>query len=140
MRRLKVRTPTRMPGTPPRPASSARRASVSVTHQACSWPTTGCPSLREMIMARSEEERRAALEQLLPHQQADFEGIFEAMARAPVTIRLLDPPLHEFLPPLDEAGGDERMRERIRSLQEVEPDARHAWVPARIMWPEIYGI
>ena len=53
-------------------------------------------------------------------QQADFEGIFEAMAGLPVTIRLLDPPLHEFLPPLEEAT-DERMRERIRVLQEANP-------------------
>ena len=85
------------------------------------------PVVREMIMARSEEERRAALE-LLPHQQADFEGIFEAMARLPVTIRLLDPPLR-VLPPLDEAE-DVRMRERIRSLQGSNP-MLGAWVPAR---------
>ncbi|MEP6910124.1 MAG: pyruvate, phosphate dikinase, partial [Actinomycetota bacterium] len=57
------------------------------------------PVVREMIMASGEEERRAALDKLLPHQQSDFEGIFEAMAGLPVTIRLLDPPLHEFLPP-----------------------------------------
>ena len=88
------------------------------------------PVVREMIMASSEEERRRALEQLLPLQQSDFEGIFEAMAGLPVTIRLLDPPLHEFLPPLDEAT-DERMRERIRALQEAEPDARDTRLPAR---------
>ncbi|MGZ4308828.1 MAG: pyruvate, phosphate dikinase, partial [Gaiellaceae bacterium] len=78
------------------------------------------PRVREMIMASSEDERRAALEKLLPFQQADFEGIFEAMAGLPVTIRLLDPPLHEFLPPLAEAQ-DERMRERIVALQESNP-------------------
>src|SRR5207237_6324832 len=56
------------------------------------------PVVREMIMAEDEDGRRAALERLLPMQQGDFEGIFEAMAGLPVTIRLLDPPLHDFLP------------------------------------------
>jgi pyruvate,orthophosphate dikinase len=95
------------------------------------------PVVREMIMARGEEERRAALEQLLPHQQSDFEGIFEAMAGLPVTIRLLDPPLHEFLPPLDEAQ-DERMRERIRALQEANPMLGTRGCRLGLMWPEIY--
>ena len=63
------------------------------------------PVVREMIMASSEDERRSALDRLLPHQQSDFEGIFEAMAGLPVTIRLLDPPLHEFLPSPEEATG-----------------------------------
>jgi len=95
------------------------------------------PLVREMIMASGEEERRAALEKLLPHQQADFEGIFEAMAGLPVTIRLLDPPLHEFLPPLEEAK-DERMRERIRSLQESNPMLGTRGCRLGLMWPEIY--
>ena len=60
------------------------------------------PVVQEMILADSESGRRAALDRLLPFQQSDFEGIFEAMAGLPVTIRLLDPPLHEFLP--DEAA------------------------------------
>jgi pyruvate, orthophosphate dikinase len=95
------------------------------------------PLVREMIMARGEEERRAALEKLLPHQQSDFEGIFEAMAGLPVTIRLLDPPLHEFLPPLEEAK-DERMRERIRSLQEANPMLGTRGCRLGLIWPEIY--
>src|SRR6266478_7179933 len=78
------------------------------------------PIVREMIMASGEDERRDALDKLLPMQQSDFEGIFEAMAGLPVTIRLLDPPLHEFLPPIEEAT-DERMRERIKALQESNP-------------------
>src|SRR5204862_4701114 len=56
------------------------------------------PKMRAMVMARTEPERRAALAELLPLQQADFEGLFAAMPGRPVTIRLLDPPLHEFLP------------------------------------------
>jgi pyruvate,orthophosphate dikinase len=95
------------------------------------------PVVREMIMASGEDERRAALEKLLPHQQSDFEGIFEAMAGLPVTIRLLDPPLHEFLPPLDQAK-DERMRERIRALQESNPMLGTRGCRLGLLWPEIY--
>jgi pyruvate,orthophosphate dikinase len=95
------------------------------------------PLVREMIMASNEDERRAALEKLLPHQQGDFEGIFEAMAGLPVTIRLLDPPLHEFLPPLEEAK-DERMRERIRALQEANPMLGTRGCRLGLLWPEIY--
>ena len=95
------------------------------------------PVVREMIMASSEEERRRALDKLLPHQQADFEGIFEAMAGLPVTIRLLDPPLHEFLPPLDEAT-DDKMRERIRALQEANPMLGTRGCRLGLMFPEIY--
>ncbi|MGZ4320263.1 MAG: pyruvate, phosphate dikinase, partial [Gaiellaceae bacterium] len=95
------------------------------------------PRVREMIMASSEDERRAALEKLLPFQQADFEGIFEAMAGLPVTIRLLDPPLHEFLPPLAEAQ-DERMRERIVALQESNPMLGTRGGRLGLLWPEIY--
>ena len=94
--------------------------------------------MRQMILAQDEEGRRAALERLLPIQQGDFEGIFEAMAGLPVTIRLLDWPLHEFLPPLDEAGDDPLVRERIRSLQEANPML--GWRACRLglFYPEIY--
>jgi pyruvate,orthophosphate dikinase len=95
------------------------------------------PVVREMIMASDEEERRAALDKLLPHQQADFEGIFEAMAGLPVTIRLLDPPLHEFLPPLEEAK-DDRMRSRIRALQEANPMLGSRGCRLGLQYPEIY--
>jgi pyruvate,orthophosphate dikinase len=95
------------------------------------------PVVREMIMAAGEEERRAALDRLLPHQQSDFEGIFEAMAGLPVTIRLLDPPLHEFLPPLEETR-DERMRERIKALQESNPMLGTRGCRLGLLWPEIY--
>jgi pyruvate, orthophosphate dikinase len=95
------------------------------------------PVVREMIMASDEDERRAALDKLLPHQQADFEGIFEAMAGLPVTIRLLDPPLHEFLPPLEEAK-DDRMRARIRALQEANPMLGTRGCRLGLQYPEIY--
>ena len=95
------------------------------------------PVVREMIMASTEDERRSALHRLLPHQQSDFEGIFEAMAGLPVTIRLLDPPLHEFLPPLEEAT-DERMRSRIRALREANPMLGTRGCRLGLMFPEIY--
>jgi pyruvate, orthophosphate dikinase len=95
------------------------------------------PVVREMIMAGNEEERRAALDRLLPMQQADFEGIFEAMAGLPVTIRLLDPPLHEFLPELEEATSD-AMRERIKQLREANPMLGTRGCRLGLMYPEIY--
>jgi len=95
------------------------------------------PIVREMIMASSEDERRETLAKLLPMQQSDFEGIFEAMHGLPVTIRLLDPPLHEFLPPLEEAT-DERMRERIKALHESNPMLGTRGCRLGLLWPEIY--
>jgi pyruvate, orthophosphate dikinase len=95
------------------------------------------PVVREMIMAANEDDRRASLDKLLPHQQSDFEGIFEAMAGLPVTIRLLDPPLHEFLPPLEDAK-DDRMRSRIRALQEANPMLGTRGCRLGLQYPEIY--
>jgi pyruvate,orthophosphate dikinase len=95
------------------------------------------PVVQEMILARDEEGRRDALDRLLPFQQSDFEAIFEAMAGLPVTIRLLDPPLHEFLPPLEEAT-DERMRARIKALTESNPMLGTRGCRLGIQWPEVY--
>ncbi len=95
------------------------------------------PIVREMILARDEEERRGPLERLLPMQQSDFEGIFEAMAGLPVTIRLLDPPLHEFLPSLEEATSD-AMRDRIRQLHESNPMLGTRGCRLGLQFPEIY--
>jgi pyruvate,orthophosphate dikinase len=95
------------------------------------------PLVRAMIMARTEGDRRAALADLLPFQQADFEGIFVAMAGLPVTIRLLDPPLHEFLPSLEEAESDD-MRRRIRQLHEANPMLGTRGCRLGLMYPEIY--
>jgi len=95
------------------------------------------PVVREMILAEGTTGRRAALDKLLPIQQGDFEGIFEAMAGLPVTIRLLDPPLHEFLPPLEQAT-DEHMRRRIKQLQEANPMLGTRGCRLGLQWPEIY--
>jgi pyruvate, orthophosphate dikinase len=95
------------------------------------------PLVRAMIMASGEEERRDALGRLLPHQQEDFEGIFVAMAGLPVTIRLLDPPLHEFLPSLEEAESAEMAR-RIRALRENNPMLGTRGCRLGLLFPEIY--
>src|SRR3954466_9282266 len=111
------------------------------------------PKMRAMIMAETEEERREHLAELLPHQQEDFEGLFEVMAGLPVTIRLLDPPLHEFLPGLEEVAQDvERARiersadleelestlDRVHSLHETNPMLGTRGVRLGIIHPEIY--
>src|SRR3954453_9361254 len=111
------------------------------------------PKMRAMIMADSEEERRAALDALLPLQQRDFEGIFEEMAGLPVTIRLLDPPLHEFLPNLEEIAQDleqarnegsdnvedlERTLDRVHALSEGNPMLGTRGVRLGIIPPGIF--
>jgi pyruvate, orthophosphate dikinase len=93
--------------------------------------------VQEMILASDEQARRAVLDRLLPVQQADFEGIFEAMAGLPVTIRLLDPPLHEFLPSADEATS-EAMRRRIEQLREANPMLGTRGCRLGLQYPEIY--
>ena len=95
------------------------------------------PVVQEMILASDEQARRAVLDRLLPVQQADFEGIFEAMAGLPVTIRLLDPPLHEFLPSADEATS-EAMRRRIEQLREANPMLGTRGCRLGLQYPEIY--
>ena len=93
--------------------------------------------MREMILAADEAGRNGALERLLPIQQNDFEGIFEVMAGLPVTIRLLDWPLHEFLPSLEDAT-DPRLRERIRALREDNPMLGFRACRLGLVYPEIY--
>jgi len=95
------------------------------------------PVVQEMILAEDVSGRRSALDRLLPFQQSDFEGIFEAMAGLPVTIRLLDPPLHEFLPAEADAT-DEKMRRRIRALQEANPMLGTRGCRLGLQFPEIY--
>ncbi len=104
-------------------------------------------AVRQMILADGEKGRREALAKLLPEQRADFVGIFEAMAGLPVTIRLLDPPLHEFLPHEDSefavvaqaAGvGIEALKRRAAELHEFNPMLGHRGCRLGITFPEIY--
>jgi pyruvate, orthophosphate dikinase len=92
-----------------------------------------------VILADDVDERRKALNELLPLQQGDFEGLFEAMKGLPVTIRLLDPPLHEFLPHPDDLP-EGPQRDRARSLQEVNPMLGTRGCRLGILYPEIYGM
>jgi len=104
-------------------------------------------SVREMILASDEAGRRAALDKLLPMQRQDFTKLFRIMRGLPVTIRLLDPPLHEFLPhSADEieqvaaASGVNpvRLRQRAQQLEEVNPMLGHRGCRLGISYPEIY--
>jgi pyruvate, orthophosphate dikinase len=111
------------------------------------------PKMRAMIMAHDEEGRREALAELLPYQQEDFEGLFEAMKGLPVTIRLLDPPLHEFLPNLPELRAQverariedtldqhrlEKMLARVEEISEENPMLGTRGCRLGILYPEIY--
>ena len=106
-------------------------------------------AVRQMLLAGDEGGRRAALAKMLPMQREDFTGILRAMAGLPVTIRLLDPPLHEFLPRLDRDAeieevaraldvAPERVRQRIEGLAESNPMLGHRGVRLAITFPEIY--
>ncbi|WP_078408870.1 pyruvate, phosphate dikinase [Priestia abyssalis] len=113
------------------------------------------PIVQEMILAETYEEREAALNKLLPMQQEDFEGIFEAMQGNPVTIRLLDPPLHEFLPDKEELlvevtklqmtesnfkelKDKEQLLRKVRQLHEFNPMLGHRGCRLGMIHPEIY--
>ncbi|MFU8772640.1 MAG: pyruvate, phosphate dikinase [Anaerolineales bacterium] len=111
------------------------------------------PIVQRMILADSVEDRKAALDELLPHQRSDFEGLFEAMDGYPVIIRLIDPPLHEFLPSMEELleetitmevkgeteGFEEKqlLLENVKALHESNPMMGLRGVRLSIMMPEI---
>ncbi|MFN9337092.1 MAG: pyruvate, phosphate dikinase [Alphaproteobacteria bacterium] len=104
-------------------------------------------AVRQMIMAETEQGRRAALTRLLPFQRKDFLDLFEIMAGLPVTIRLLDPPLHEFLPHSDYEIAEvaaslgtevEAMQRRMQELSEANPMLGHRGCRLGISFPEIY--
>ncbi|MBC7986446.1 MAG: pyruvate, phosphate dikinase [Sphingomonadaceae bacterium] len=106
-------------------------------------------AVRQMIFAVSEHGRRAALDKLLPEQRDDFRQIFEIMAGLPVTIRLLDPPLHEFLPHSEsefadiaaKAGvGVDALKRRVTELHEFNPMLGHRGCRLGISYPEIYEV
>ncbi|MCL2597426.1 MAG: pyruvate, phosphate dikinase [Paludibacter sp.] len=103
-------------------------------------------AMREMILATDTDGRRKALDKILPYQQKDFEGIFEAMHDLPVTVRLLDPPLHEFLPNDDKGQQEmaqsmglpfETIKQRVISLHEQNPMLGHRGARLGNTYPEI---
>nr|WP_321378532.1 pyruvate, phosphate dikinase [uncultured Bacteroides sp.] len=103
-------------------------------------------AMREMILAENEEGRKVALAKILPYQKADFKGIFKAMAGCPVTVRLLDPPLHEFVPH-DDKGQQEmadamgvsfkHIQQRVEALHEQNPMLGHRGCRLGNTYPEI---
>ena len=104
------------------------------------------PAVREMIISETLEQRKVALDKLLPMQREDFVGIFEAMEARPVTIRLLDPPLHEFLPHEDEDIKElaktmgiefEKLKAQVESLHEFNPMLGHRGCRLAVTYPEI---
>jgi pyruvate,orthophosphate dikinase len=106
-------------------------------------------AVREMILADDEAGRRTALKKILPYQKKDFIGIFKAMAGLPVTIRLLDPPLHEFLPHTDEelailaksmGVSLEKLKERNNALHEFNPMLGHRGCRLGVTYPEMYEV
>ncbi|RZN14566.1 MAG: pyruvate, phosphate dikinase [Methanosarcinales archaeon] len=114
-------------------------------------------TVQDMILAETSEERRAPLEKLLKFQREDFKGIFKVMAGRPVTIRLLDPPLHEFLPKHEdllekitilktknieneELKELEKLKTRVESLDEFNPMLGHRGCRLGITYPEIYNM
>ncbi|MDR0572496.1 MAG: pyruvate, phosphate dikinase [Tannerella sp.] len=103
-------------------------------------------AMREMILAETVEERRRALKKILPYQQEDFKGIFRAMAGYPVTVRLLDPPLHEFVPHYEKEQRElaeimgvtyDYIRVRVESLHEANPMLGHRGCRLGNTYPEI---
>ncbi|MCO6048573.1 pyruvate, phosphate dikinase [Mesorhizobium sp. RP14(2022)] len=110
------------------------------------FDATRIVAVREMILADTEEGRRTALAKLLPMQKSDFAELFEIMAGLPVTIRLLDPPLHEFLPHSEEEIAEvaaamnvetDRLRERADALHEFNPMLGHRGCRLAVSYPEI---
>ena len=103
-------------------------------------------AMREMILAENADDRRKALAKILPYQQADFKGIFQAMAGCPVTVRLLDPPLHEFVPHEEKEQRElaeimgvkfETVRQRVEALHEANPMLGHRGCRLGNTYPEI---
>ncbi len=110
------------------------------------FETDRIPAFRKMIVATNEADRRKALDKILPMQREDFKGIYEAMEGRPVTIRLLDPPLHEFLPHEDKdievLAGElgisfEQLRSIVLSLKELNPMLGHRGCRLAVSYPEI---
>jgi pyruvate,orthophosphate dikinase len=147
VRRLRVRTNAETPNDC-RTAREFGAEGIGLCRTEHMFFDTGrITAVREMILADSEKGRRAALAKLLPEQRGDFAEIFRIMAGLPVTIRLLDPPLHEFLPQSEEDFGEvaaasgatvDMLRRRAAELHEFNPMLGHRGCRLGITYPEIY--
>jgi pyruvate,orthophosphate dikinase len=147
LRTLKVRTNAETP-TDARAARSFGAEGIGLSRtEHMFFEADRIGAIREMIMADEERGRRAALAKLLPMQRADFQEIFKIMAGLPVTIRLLDPPLHEFLPKTEPEFDEmarvtgktvSEVRQRTLALHETNPMLGHRGCRLGITFPEIY--
>jgi len=147
VRRLKVRTNAETPNDC-RVARSFGAEGVGLCRtEHMFFDAARITAVRQMILAEDEKGRRTALDKLLPEQRADFAEIFEIMAGLPVTIRLLDPPLHEFLPHEEEEFADvanaagvgiEVLKRRAAELHEFNPMLGHRGCRLGVTYPEIY--
>ena len=146
IRRLKVRTNAETPADARKAREMGAEGIGLCRTEHMFFGEDRIPAVVEMIMAETEVERRAALDKLLPMQRADFVELFEIMCGLPVTIRLLDPPLHEFLPKTDEdfekltkkiGKTADAIRARARALHETNPMLGLRGVRLGIVYPEI---
>jgi len=146
IRRLKVRTNADTPRDAAQAVKFGAEGIGLCRTEHMFFDESRIPAVREMIIADSLEQRKAALEKILPMQREDFIGIFEAMGDRPVTIRLLDPPLHEFLPQSQEdikkLASDmkidyDKLRARVEELKEFNPMLGHRGCRLVITYPEI---
>ncbi len=145
-RRLKVRTNADTPGQSKMAVALGAEGIGLCRTEHMFFEGDRITFMRQMILAQNETERRKALAKLLPFQRRDFTGIFKAMGGRPVTIRLLDPPLHEFLPQDETARGAvaealdvsrEYIAERVHALHELNPMLGHRGCRLGITYPEI---
>jgi pyruvate,orthophosphate dikinase len=146
VRRLKIRTNA----DTPKDAKQAREFGAEgiglCRTEHMFFDSTRIKAMREMILADTVEQRKAALDKLLPMQRDDFEKLFEAMGNYPVTVRYLDPPLHEFLPTTPETIKElaqdlgisvEKLNARITDLHETNPMMGHRGCRLSISYPEL---
>ncbi len=146
VRRLRVRTNADTPADAATAVSFGAEGIGLTRTEHMFFEPDRIPAMREMILSTSEAQRRVALDKLLPMQRADFEGIFTAMGHRPVTIRLLDPPLHEFLPQKEDdmraLARDmnitfESLKDTVGRLHEFNPMMGHRGCRLAVSYPEI---
>src|SRR5690606_15060896 len=146
LRRMKVRTNAETPADARMARSFGAEGIGLCRTEHMFFDDARIVAMREMILSDVEKDRRAALAKLLPMQRSDFAELFEIMAGLPVTIRLLDPPLHEFLPKTEQEIADvaaamgvsaEKLRQRTEALHEFNPMLGHRGCRLAVSYPEI---
>ncbi|AEE95500.1 pyruvate, phosphate dikinase [Mahella australiensis] len=146
LRRLKVRANADVPRDAKKAAEYGAEGIGLCRTEHMFFDEDRIPAMREMIISKTEEQRRKALAKLLPMQKSDFKGLYETMEGKPVTIRLLDPPLHEFLPHEDEEIAElakemgitfDELKATVESLKEFNPMLGHRGCRLAVTYPEI---